>query len=176
MKILPTWHEEPIAKEHNRELFDCGDSDLNAYLKRYARKNHNSGGAKTFLAIDDSQHKTILGYYSLTPASIAYNKTPEIVSRGLARHEVPVFRLCRLAVDKSVQGLGLGGQLLLAAGRRALRVASEAGGVALLIDAKNDHVALWYARYGAIPLINTPHSLLLPFTTIYKALLATGKL
>ncbi len=36
---------------------------------------------------------------------------------------------------------GLGGQLLLAAGRRYLRAAQEIGGVALLIDAKNDTVA-----------------------------------
>ena len=57
-----------------------------------------------------------------------------------------------------------------------LRVASEAGGVALLIDAKNDRVAAWYASYGAIPLRDTPHSLILPFTTLHKALIATGKL
>ena len=176
MKILPTWHEEPISRECHRELFDCGNAELNAYLKLYARKNHCSGGAKTFLSIDDRDGKTILGYYSLTPASIAYDKTPEVVTRGLARHEVPAFRLCRLAVDQSVQCFGLGGQLLLAAGRRVLRVASEAGGVALLIDAKNDRVAAWYASYGAIPLRDTPHSLILPFTTLHKALIATGKL
>jgi len=77
------------------------------------------------------------------------------VKRGLARHEVPVFRLGRLAVDKSAQGQGLGGQLLLAAGRRCLYVASEVGGVALLIDARNERVAKWYACYGAVPLLDT---------------------
>ena len=55
-----------------------------------------------------------------------------MVKRGLARHEVPVFRLGRLAVDRSVQGQGLGGQLLLAEGRRCLLVATKAGGIALL--------------------------------------------
>ena len=43
----------------------------------------------------------MLGYYSLNPASITYECTPEVVKRGLARHEVPVFRLGRLAVDCS---------------------------------------------------------------------------
>jgi len=173
---VPTWHEEPIEKRHDRAGFDCGDGDLNGFLQLHARKSHEKGGAKTFLAIDDTDNTKILGFYSLSPASIAYERTPEIVKRGLARYEVPVFRLGRLAVDKSVQGEGLGGQLLLAAGRRGLYVAAEAGGVALLIDAKNERVANWYASYGAVPLLDAPLSLLLPFKTIHAALAAADKL
>ena len=173
---LPAWHEEPIEKRHDRAGFDCGDTNLNDFLQRHARKSHEKGGAKTFLAIDNADDGMILGFYSLSPASIAYERTPEVVKRGLARHEVPVFRLGRLAVDKSVQGQGLGGQLLLTAGRRCLYVAAEAGGVALLIDAKNKQVAKWYASYGAVPLLDAPLSLLLPFKTIHSALAAAGKL
>ena len=98
----------------------------------------NLGGAKTFLAIDDADNKTILGFYSLSPASIGYARTPEMVRRGLARHEVPGFRLARLAVDRRFQGQGIGGQLLLAAGRRCLLASAEVGGVVLVIDAKNE--------------------------------------
>ena len=172
---LPAWHEEPIEKRHDRAAFDCGEADLNTFLVRHALQSHEKGGAKTFLAIDDGNNK-ILGFYSLSPASIAYERTPDVVKKGLARYEVPVFRLGRLAVDISVQGEGLGGQLLLAAGRRCLRVAAEAGGVALLIDAKNEGVADWYASYGAVPLQDAPLSLLLPFKTIHAALAAAGKL
>ena len=173
---LPDWHEEPVSKYHDRTAFDCGDDTLNEFLRHHARKSHEKGGAKTFLAIDDTDGKTILGFYSLSPASVAYERAPEIVKRGLARHELPVFRLGRLAVDRSVQGLGLGGQLLLAAGRRSLFVATQAGGVALLIDAKNKSVAEWYISYGAVPLLDAPYSLLLPFKTIHAALAAAGKL
>src|SRR6185503_14228595 len=97
----------------------------NEFLKRYARRSHDLGGAKTFLAIDDADNKTILGFYSLSPASVEYARTPEIVRRGLGRHDVPGFRLARLAVDRSVQGKGLGRQLLLAAGRRCLLASAE---------------------------------------------------
>jgi GNAT superfamily N-acetyltransferase len=89
---------------------------------------------------------------------------------------VPVFRLARLAVDRRVQGQGLGGQLLLAAGRRCVLVAAEVGGVALLIDAKNARAAGWYATYGAVPLLDAPLSLVLPLRTIEAALRETGKL
>ena len=170
------WHEEPIAKRHNREAFDCGEEALNEFLRRYARKSHDLGGAKTFLAIDNANNETILGFYSLSPASVAYAGTPEIVRRGLARHDVPAFRLARLAVHRTVQRQGLGGQLLLAAGRRCLLASAEVGGVALLIDAKNKKVAAWYASYGAVPMLDMPLSLLLPLTTIEAALKAAGKL
>lgn len=170
---LPQWHEEPIAKHHDKTSFDCGNQDLNHFLKQFARQNHEKGGAKTFLALYEQK---ILGFYSVSPASIAYERTPDSVKRGLARHEVPVFRLSRLAVDHPMQGLGLGGQLLLAAGRRCLTVSLQAGGVALLIDAKNEQAAKWYASYGALPLIDSPLSLVLPFKTIYTALDVAGKL
>jgi GNAT superfamily N-acetyltransferase len=168
------WHEEPITKNHAREAFDCGEEALNEFLRRHARKSHERGGAKTFLAIADAD-KTILGFYSLSPASVDYARTPEIARRGLARYEVPGFRLARLAVDRRFQARGLGGQLLLAAARRCLLVAQEVGGVVLVIDAKNERVARWYASYGAVPLLDAPLSLLLPLATIAAALRKVGK-
>jgi hypothetical protein len=30
------WEESPLAKNHNRNAFDCGEIELNAYLKRRA--------------------------------------------------------------------------------------------------------------------------------------------
>jgi hypothetical protein len=81
-----------------------------------------------------------------------------------------------LAVDRKLHGQGFGGQLLLAAGRRCLLAATEVGGVAMLIDAKNAGVASWYARYGALQLMDAPLTLMLPLATIEAALRATGKL
>jgi GNAT superfamily N-acetyltransferase len=83
---------------------------------------------------------------------------------------VAVFRLGRLAVDNSLQGRGLGGALLLRAAARCMIVAQEVGGVALLIDAKNDRAAQWYAGYGAVPLLDAPLSLVLPFAVAADAL------
>jgi GNAT superfamily N-acetyltransferase len=172
---LFAWHEEPIRKAHNREAFNCGEEALNEFLRRYARRSHELGGAKTFLAISDTD-ETILGFYSLSPASVEYARVPEIVRRGLARHEVPAFRLARLAVDKRWHGKGIGGQLLLAAGRRCLLAAEEVGGVALLIDAKNDSVVKWYTSYGAVSLTDARLTLMLPLVTIASALRKAGKL
>ncbi len=173
---VPPWHEEPISRQHNRDAFDCGNADLNDFLRRHARQTHEQGGAKTFLAVRDDDATLVLGFYSLSPASVEFSRAPAVVTRGLARHDVPVFRLARLAVDKSLQGHGLGGQLLLCAGRRSLHASQEVGGVALLIDAKNEGVAQWYSSYGALSLLDAPLSLLLPLATIQQALEAADNL
>lgn len=172
---IPVWHEEPIAKHHDRKAFDCGDAAMNEFLHRYARQGHEAGGAKTFLAINNVDNTTVLGFYSLAPGALAYADTPEMVRRGLARHDVPGFRLTRLATQLQLQGNGLGGQLLAAAGRRCLRAAANVGGVILIIDAKNHRAANWYASYGAVPLANTPLTLVMSLVTFAIELKATGR-
>jgi GNAT superfamily N-acetyltransferase len=165
-----TWKEAPLTKQHDRVAFDCGDADLNLYLQRYARQNHESGGAKCFVAapVDGPTH--VLGFYTLSPASIEYRRAPALAKRGLGRYDVPVFRLGHLAVDLGVQGRGLGGALLLRAAYRCIRVANEVGGVALLVDAKNERIAAWYASYGAVALLDAPLSLVLPLAVAADAL------
>ncbi|MDP1647442.1 MAG: GNAT family N-acetyltransferase [Rubrivivax sp.] len=169
------WRETPISKVHDRDAFDCGEPALNEFLRRHARQSHMSGGAKTFVATPLGDEGRVLGFYSLSPASIDYARTPMLAKKGLARYDVPVFRLGRLAVDLTLQGQGLGGQLLLAAGRRCIRAAAEVGGVALLINAKSDRVAGWYGTYGAISLLDAPRSLVLPLATIEAALKAARR-
>ncbi len=164
------WEEAPIAGQHDRAAFDCGDADLNHYLRRYARQNHDSGGAKCFVAAPRDAPTRILGFYTLSPASLEYSRAPAMAKKGLARYDVPVFRLGRLAVDRSVHGRELGGALLLRAADRCIRVAQEVGGVALLIDAKNDRAARWYESYGALALGDAPLSLVLPLAVAADAL------
>jgi GNAT superfamily N-acetyltransferase len=164
------WREEAIGRHHDRSGFDCGAPALNEYLQRFARQNHESGGAKTFVAVGPVAPAVILGYYTISPGAIAFAKTPAALTRKLGRYEVPVFRLGRLAVSRAVQGRGLGGDLLLAAGERAIAVAREVGGVALAIDAKDDRAAGWYERFGALRLLDDPLKLVLPLDTIRSAL------
>lgn len=164
------WVERALARHHDRAGFDCGTPALNEYLQRYARQNHESGGAKTFVAVPAGTADTVLGYYTISPGAIAFANTPASVTKRLGRYEVPVFRLGRLAVAVDRQGQGLGGDLLLAAGARALAVAGEVGGVALAIDAKDDRAAAWYERFGALRLLDDRLKLILPLDLIAAAL------
>jgi len=169
------WREEPIGRHHDRRRFDCGAPDLNDYLVRHARQNHASGGAKTFVAASPAQPTRVLGFYSISPGAIAFARVPANLTRKLGRYDVPVFRLGRLAVDLAMQGQGLGGDLLLAAGERALAVATQVGGVALAIDAKDETAARWYERFGALSLLDDPLRLILPLGVIAEAIRTAGR-
>lgn len=164
------WVERALARHHDRASFDCGSPALNEYLRRYARQNHDSGGAKTFVAVPAATSNTVLGYYTISPGAMAFANAPASVTKRLGRYEVPVFRLGRLAVAVAMQGQGLGADLLLAAGARALAVAGEVGGVALAIDAKDDRAAAWYERFGALRLLDDRLKLVLPLDVIAAAL------
>ena len=128
-----------------------------------------SGGAKTFVAVAPHAATRVLGFYSISPGAIAFAHVPASLTKKLGRYDVPVFRLERLAIDRSVQGHGFGGDLLLAAGERALAVAAEVGGVALAIDAKDDRAANWYERFCALALLDDPLKLILPLAAIAEA-------
>jgi len=172
----PPWREEAIAKAHDRRRFDCGDADMNDFLQRYARQSHEQNASKTFCAIDDANPKRILGFYTIALASVDYGVVPTAMTRGLAQHEVPGFRLARLATDRRVAGQGLGGQLLAAAALRCLRIADEAGGRLLIIDAKSPRAAEWYASFGAEALVDKPLTLAMPLATFASDLSARGLL
>ncbi|TAL76188.1 MAG: GNAT family N-acetyltransferase [Burkholderiaceae bacterium] len=152
--------------------FDCGDAAMNGFLHKYAHQSHKAGGAKTFVAVDDADGKTVLGFYSLAPGALAYADTPKLMRKGLARHDVPGFRLVRIATDKRLSGDGLGGQFLAMAARRCLRAAAEVGGVVLIIDAKNERAATWYASFGAVELADKPLTLVMTLETFKAGLKA----
>jgi hypothetical protein len=105
-----------------------------------------------------------LGFYSISPGSIEFTRVPANPTRKLGRYDVPAFRLGRLAVDRSMQGQGLDGDLLLASGERALA-----------IDAKDDKAARWYERFGALPLLDGSLKLILPLGVVADAIRATGE-
>lgn len=175
MKPLRDWLEQPIARHHDRSGFDCGSPPLNEYLGQYARQNHLSGGAKTFVAVFPAEPTCVLGYCSISPGDIEFARAPAKLVQKLGRYDVPIFRIGRLAVSLAFQGRGLGGDLLLAAGARALAVASEVGGVALGIDAKDARAASWYRRFGAMALLDDPLKLILPLSVIASALAMPDK-
>ena len=166
------WHEAAIAREHPRERFDCGSAPLNDYLKRYARQNHESGLTRTWVAVDPGGR--ILGYYSITLAELAATSAAPLLRRRVPHYPIPVYRLARLAVDRSVQGQGLGGELLFAAALRAKAAAESVGGIGLLIDAKDEAAARWYERFGAQRLVDHPLTLVLTFDAIDVALREAG--
>ncbi|MBF0436597.1 MAG: GNAT family N-acetyltransferase [Magnetococcales bacterium] len=164
--MAPDWRIEPLARHHPRKHFACGEPELDDYLARYARQHQESGVARIFLAVDDAQPERVLGYHALAMGSIAKTHLPAEDAKRFPSFPLPVARVVRLAVDRSVQGQGLGDHLLMDALFRCLRVANDVGLVAVVIDAKHERARSFYARYEFTRLPGQPLTLWLPITTL----------
>jgi len=103
----------------------------------------------------------VLGYYALTACEVLTEELPPDLAKKLPR-KIPGIRLGRLAVDRAVQGQGLGELLLVDAIERARRVFEHIGVHALFVDAKDERAAAFYRKYGFRPLPTDPLRLVLP--------------
>jgi hypothetical protein len=57
-----------------------------------------------------------------------------------------------------------------------LLAAAKVGGVALLVDVKNELVTGWYEAHGALPLLDAPRSLLVSLAAVEATLKVDGGL
>lgn len=162
------WRIEPLKQEHERGRFDCGEAALDEYLRRYARQNQDSGIARTFVAAGAAEPKRVIGYYSVAAGAIDRANLPVQAAKRFPGFPIPVARIGRLAVDRAMQGQGLGEDLMMDALRRTLRVAAEVGIVAVLIDAKHERARRFYARYEFEALPDQPLALWLPMAAVRR--------
>jgi len=134
-----------LCDKHRVSAFDCGNSNLNRFLKKYAYINQLSANSTTYIT---SHEGNVVGYYTITLASISHKSAPDKVKSGQPRYPIPAMLLARLAVDSVYQGKGLGKALLKDAMLRALMVADIAGCQAFLVHAKDEHAKRWYMQFG----------------------------
>ncbi|RYG27133.1 N-acetyltransferase [bacterium] len=161
---------ELLTESHKVEGFDCGVEALNVFLQRFALQNQRNNSARTFVA---TRNGVVVGYYSLCAASATYEATPERVRKGLARHEVPLILLARLAVDRTAQGEGLGYSLLIDVFRRFMAAQETIGARGLLAHAKDDSAKTFYEKWGFEAAEGLPYHLYI-LTKDIKATIAWG--
>ena len=157
---------EKLRADHDLARFNCGNDELNRFLKRFALANQQAQSAQTYVACRDV---IVVGYYSLAFGSVAREQTPERVKKGLARHPVPVMILARLAIDRSMQGKGLGQGLLKDALERTVRAADIGGLRAMLVHAKNDSARAFYEHFNFEPSPTDPYHLFMLLKDLKRA-------
>ena len=136
------------GRRHDRSGFECGVPELDLYLQQRAAQHHRDGIATTHVLIEDDVPTRILGYYTLAAAQLSLDDLAPGDRRRLPRYPVPAARLARLAVARSEQGHGLGEALLQDAVQRCLQLRAELGVRVLLVDAKDERAAAFYASFG----------------------------
>ncbi len=139
---------EKLRPDHRIEGFDCGREELDQYLLRYPLQNQQAGAAQTYVGLAGD---AVIGYHTLTVGQVSREEAPERLTKGLARHPVPIMLLARLAVDRRWHGQGVGKALLKDAMQRTLQAADIAGIRAFAVHAKDEEARRFYAKFDFIP-------------------------
>jgi GNAT superfamily N-acetyltransferase len=160
---------EALGDNRDRATFCCGDEALDRYFQTQATQDIRRRIANCFVVVEVATGQ-VAAYYTLSAASIPLVDLPTDETKRLPRYPtLPAVRIGRLAVDQRFQRRGLGELMLMNAVHRTMQDAAAA--FALLVDAKNDRAAAFYARYGFRPVAGKPGTLFLPLATAQKTLL-----
>ncbi len=136
-----------LAADDDASSFDCGTPALNDWLKKRALVNHLSGASRSYVV---TVGRRIVGYYCLSAGAIQHAAAPGNIRRNMPE-PIPVIVMGRLAVDTRVQGKGVGVGLLRHALDTTTVLAQSAGIRALLVHAKDESAAGFYAKFGLMP-------------------------
>ena len=144
---MTAFRVEKLSRLHAVEAFDCGDPALNRFLVRFAWASQQASAAQTYVGLAD---EAVVGFYTLVVAEVSCEDAPERLTKGLARHPVPLMLLARLGVHAAWQGRGLGAGLLKDAMQRTAQASDIAGIRALAVHAKDDSARDFYRHFNFI--------------------------
>ncbi|MFD2232520.1 GNAT family N-acetyltransferase [Phaeospirillum tilakii] len=138
----------PLAPDHDRASFTCGNAALDRYLREQAGQDVRRATARVFVAAPADQPERVLGYFTLSAALVVPADLPAALERKLPKHAIPAALIGRLAVDNSTQGRGLGG-VLIADAVRKIRLAAETVAMAVIVvDPIDGRARAFYAAFG----------------------------
>ena len=116
--IKQNYYFETLSENHDLSDFDCGDEDLNDFLKNDALNLQNSNLNVTKLVMCDEK---IVGFVSLLTDALILKKINDenlkVKIKGKLgvkskNTNVPAVKIGRFALDKKFSGKGLGSHIL----------------------------------------------------------------
>lgn len=165
---------EPLdPAKHDRASFTCGNPEIDRFLLSTAAQAARHFKSATFVLVGADEPATLLGFYTLSPFSYRDAEIDSAIARSLHvrnLHHIPMILLGQLGVAMATKGKGLGTMLLRDAALRALSVAAETGGGALVTDPIDDAAATFYRRFGFAALSDDSLRLFIAMKTLAASL------
>ncbi len=157
---------EKLSSDHDLSQFQCGEPDLDDWLKLRSLQNEESGASRTYVILSGRQ---VVGYYALAAGCAERANAPGRARRNMP-DPVPVMVLGRLAIVVRYQGRGIGSALLRDAVLRTGQ-AAEIGGIrAVLVHAISESARRFYEKKGFTPSPVDPMTLMITLTDAANAL------
>jgi GNAT superfamily N-acetyltransferase len=161
---------ERLTAQHSTTDFSTGKHpSLDMWLKERALESEGLS-ARTYVIRTAAQTQRVVGYYAISTAMEERLALPTAKLRRNLPQQVPLLLIGRLALDTSVQGRGLGADLLADAIRRCCAASEIAGVRAIVAHAIDDEAARFYERYGFVRSPLGERIMMLPIETARRSL------
>ncbi len=98
---------------------------MDDWLQSQAHRAQAAGTARTYVWAQAGNGE-VLAYFCVAPTRVARSEVPRSLTGGYTL--IPGYLLARLALDRRLQGQGLGGELLVDAVERIVDAAQVGGG------------------------------------------------
>ena len=118
---LRTYEIRKLDNNETIKSFDCGDADLNDFIINEAHHYRKALLAVTYI-FEDKETGNVIGYFSLANDRVSltdfnnktefnrFRKTRFVNEKRIKSY--PAVKICRLGIDKSLRGKGIGSTLL----------------------------------------------------------------
>jgi ribosomal protein S18 acetylase RimI-like enzyme len=134
-----------LAKRHDLTGFASGEQALDDWLRQRARASLENGASRSYVVCPAGEDR-VVGYYTLAMGQILNREAPAGIRRDMPA-KTPAVILSLLAVDRAVQGRGLGRSLQDAV-VRSLRAAQVVAARLMIVHAISPAAEAFYSHYG----------------------------
>lgn len=170
-----SWANEFVELDkqiHDRSSFDCGEDELNGFIKTRAAKHMVAGVSRTMVRpaispLPDGKYP-ICSFYSIAPSQIERQTLPAALAKTLPHYLIPVFLIAQLAVHADIKGRGFGKITLIKALEHLWSVNAQMRAYAVVVDCLNRAAQDFYTRFGFEKLtqVNGRVRLFMPMSTV----------
>lgn len=162
---------ERLRGRHEVAGFDAGPADIGgqtAWLRDRALANDQLGLTRVFVATLAGTPR-VGAFFGLAPSVVVRAELPRRLRPHGMPPTIPAWLIARLAVDRSLQGKGIGRDLMLAALSRALIAHEHGGGALVIVDAVGDRAKQLYAHHRFVPItdaVGDTTRMIVPMATV----------
>lgn len=137
------------SDEFSTDSFTSGKPALDRWLIDHAKNAQSKRTAQVFIwhEQDERDHRAVLAYFTLSAHEIIADDLPRRLQRGMP-DKLPAILLGKFALDASLHGQRLGGELLYDVYQRVLAATDSVGARYLVVDAIDEEAAQFYEHFG----------------------------
>lgn len=145
-RLIPTL--ERLRPDHIRSEFDCGDPEMNLWLRDRAMTFQDSRVSYVHVLADPSSR--ILGFFTLSSFTVHLPRLDAATQRDYKEYRcnLPAILIGKLARDRSVRDRKVGEYLVEQALRKSLELANMGMGCVFVAVEASDKRIPWYQDLG----------------------------